>query len=55
MELIHQCPPYGDRRIWALLHHRERLPVKRKGIYHIFKLMRWFLSGISFAMNPLYV
>ena len=46
--VIQQHPPYGYRRIWALLRFGQGLRVNRKAVYRLLKLKRWLVHQ---AMN----
>jgi len=42
--LIELYPPFGYRRLWALLRFGEGIRVNRKAVYRILKLQRWFVQ-----------
>jgi putative transposase len=51
-ELINIHPTFGYRRIWAILHFRDRVLVNKKKIYRIFTKNRWFVHHRAVTPKP---
>jgi len=50
--LIEQHPTFGYRRIWALLHFREKLPINRKTVYSVLRRQQWFVHQRRTTPRP---